>query len=52
MQILDENGTQKMAVDAHFEKSSPLTKSMRDELFKDDYLKKAKENLKKIDSKK
>lgn len=49
MQILDKNGTQKMAVDAHFKKSSPLTKSIRDELFKDDYLKRAKESLKKID---
>lgn len=48
MQILDENGTQKMAVDAHFEKSSHLTKSMRNELFKDDYIKRAKENLKKM----
>lgn len=49
MQILDKNGTQKMAVDAHFKKYSPLTKSIRDELFKDDYLKRAKESLKKID---
>lgn len=51
MQILDKNGTQLMRVDTHFEKSSPLTKEQIKSLKRDDYYKKAKDGLKKIDKK-
>ncbi|MCD8213152.1 MAG: hypothetical protein LUC34_03745 [Campylobacter sp.] len=48
MQILDKDGKQKMRVDAHFEKSSPLTNDQIDSLNKDDYMQKANENLSKL----
>ena len=52
MQILDKDGNQKMRVDSHFEKSSPLTKEQIESLKKDNFIKEAQENLKKIDSQK
>lgn len=47
MQILDKDGNQKMRVDAHFERSGPLTKEQIKSLNRDDYMKEAKKNLKK-----
>lgn len=51
MQILDKEGKQKMRVDSHFEKSSPLSKEQIELLKKDNYLEQAQQNLKKIDAK-
>ena len=51
MQILDKDGKQKMRVDSHFEKSSPLSKEQIESLKKDNYLEQAQKNLKKIDAK-
>lgn len=47
MQIFDKDGNQKMRVDAHFERSGPLTKEQIKSLNRDDYMKEAKKNLKK-----
>ena len=51
MQILDKDGKQKMRVDSHFEKSSPLSKEQIESLKKDNYLEQAQQNLKKLDAK-
>ena len=50
MQVLDKDGKQKMRVDSHFEKSSPLRKEQIESLKKDDYMQKARDNLKKLDA--
>ena len=49
---LYKDGNQKTRVDSHFEKSAPLTKEQIESLKKDDFIKEAQGNLKKIDSQK